>query len=199
MRSIERGFSLVELLVVLATASALLAGIGGFYVFQQRSARHQQVEIETSQSLRSVLDQMSLELRTAGYNPSQISGFVPFVTADVANVDFKLDADGNGTYDSSSANEHRGFRRTVSGGTATIETLQAPSTWSTFADFVSTTGTIFRYFDCSGAALTAPVTGGNLSNIARIDITLSVTRPIIGGTSVNRTQSVSVRLRNKSC
>src|ERR1051325_3486429 len=59
------GFTLVELLVVIVVAGLLLAGFTTFYVSQQRALRHHQIEIEASQLLRTAIEQITRDVRSA--------------------------------------------------------------------------------------------------------------------------------------
>ncbi len=91
-------------------AALLLTAFTAFYLSEQRSLRHHQIEVETSQNLRVALDQMVRDIRVAGFNAAKASiASFPFVTADATVIRFKLDADGDGAVTSTSTDENRGI------------------------------------------------------------------------------------------
>ena len=96
-------FTLVEVLVVIVIAAVLLAGFTGFYLSEQRTVRHDQIEIETSQALRTALEQMGRASSarkmyltfdyltgSGGASPSP-----SFITATATAIEFTLDANDN--------------------------------------------------------------------------------------------------------
>ena len=185
-------------------SAVLLAAFTAFYLSQQRTLHHHRIEVEASQNLRVALDQMTRDIRAAGLNVSKaaIANFPFPVDADATVVRFKLDADGDGTATTNSNDEHKGFQ--IAGNT--IEKYDASSSsfsGNILADNIDVSGapcngTMFTYRDCNGNALAPPVAAPG-SNIASIDICISVVRPVIGGLPVNRTETESVRLRNVCC
>src|SRR5215831_9058940 len=104
----NRGFTLVELLVVIVVSALLMAAFTGFYVSEQRAAKHHQIEIETSQALRTAMDQMSRDLRSARMDLSGSAS--PVVKqATTTLIEFTLDYDDDAVVTLSDANEHKGF------------------------------------------------------------------------------------------
>src|SRR5438093_11603174 len=94
----ESGFTLVELLVVAVIAGVLLVGFTAFYVSEQSAVRHDQIEIETSQALRTALEQMSRDIRSArkdltyDFLTNTGGASSSFVTANATAIEFTLDA-----------------------------------------------------------------------------------------------------------
>jgi len=194
----EAGFTLIEIIVASCAAMMMLTAFTGFYLGQQRSLHRDRVEIASSQSLRSALEQMSRELRIAGFNP--LATAAPGITwANVREVWFTLDADASGAVNATDPNEVRRFRQN---GTQ-IESYDAPTdSWIALADFVAPVGApptpLFHYFRCDGSEITAlPAGAPDLASIARIDLSLTVNG--VGGVTLSRTETESVRLRNKVC
>jgi Tfp pilus assembly protein PilW len=198
--------------MVMAMAGLLLAGFTTFYLSEQRGFRHHQIEVETSQELRTALEQISRDLRSArkdityDFNyyeqnppppaptPRPSCDPVPptFLTADTTDVEFQLDADNNCLVTANDPTEHKGYRLT---GT-TIEQYDASTnTWVALADYVQSFTLTYR--DCTQTVLAAPVAAPN--SIKSIDIAITVSRPIVGGLPVNRTETESVQLRNVRC
>ena len=189
------GFTLIELLVVMLVGAVLLASFTGFYVAQQRTFRRHQIEIETSQALRTALEQISRDLRAAGRDPLGTAG-AGITLADGAEVDFTLDANNDGAVGASDPNETKKFRRNGSA----IESYRADQAtpWTALASYVSGAASVFSYRKCDGTLIASlPASATDRAAIARIDITLTVTRS--GGISLSRTETESVRLRNKAC
>jgi Tfp pilus assembly protein PilW len=192
----------VELLAVMAISAVLLTAFTAFYLSEQRTLRHHQMEVEASQNLRVALDQMTRDIRVAGLKATTIASF-PFVTADATAVRFKLDADGDGAITATSNDENKGFQ--LSG--STIEKYDASTnsfTANALANNINLSGapcngTMFTYRDCNGSALGVPVAAPG-ANIASIDICLTVARPVAAGMpAVRRSETESVRLRNICC
>ncbi len=63
----SKGLTLVELLVVLAVSSILMAAIFGTFISQQKSYATQDQVVEMHQTLRAAIDRMTREIRMAGY------------------------------------------------------------------------------------------------------------------------------------
>lgn len=185
----ERGFTLIELLVSILISLILLAGFGAFYLAQQQALRHHQAEIELSQELRTALEQMSRDIRSARMDVTRQAA-PEIITAETTGVVFELDANDDG--DTDDAGEQKGFRLTG----ADLEQLDA--TWGQLATNVSPLR--FRYFNCCRTELTPPVTSADERNaIASIDVSITLSRPVISGLPITRTEVESVRLRNVSC
>lgn len=69
-----KGFTLIELMISLAAASIVTAGIYGFYHVQQKSHVTQQLVIEMQQNIRATMSLMKREIRMAGYDPWAVDG-----------------------------------------------------------------------------------------------------------------------------
>ena len=203
----DDGFTLIETLVAFLVATLVLTAFAGFYVATQRGIRRQQVEIASSEGLRVALEEMARDLRSSGLDPavtavtadSSSKAGSGITSADVREVDFTLDADASGAVSSTDPLETKKFRQS---GTE-LQSYQAGTTgsWITLADSIATAGTagaIFRYYKCDGTEVTSlPASGTTAAAIARVDLSLTVTGT--GGTSFSRTETGSIRLRNKGC
>jgi Tfp pilus assembly protein PilW len=185
---------LVELLVSVLVSLAVLAGFTAFYVAQQRSFRRHQVEIAASQSLRSALEQMSRDLRSAALDPTGGSG-AGLTLADAAEVDFTLDADADGAVSSADPAESKRFRLN---GT-TLESYQAGSmgSWVPLADSVS--ALTLSYYACGQTSPMTPLPLSSANRAAVIRIDIAVTVEGSGGIALARQEIESVRLRNRAC
>jgi type IV pilus assembly protein PilW len=94
----HKGFSLIELMVVMAIASIVMAGIYMFYQSNLRSYITQQTLVDMQQDMRAAMYMMTREIRVAGYDPSR-STAATFLIASTAEVQFQLDDNGDGDFD----------------------------------------------------------------------------------------------------
>jgi type II secretory pathway component PulJ len=185
-------------LIALAIGAAFLAGFTGFYLQQQRAFREQQMEIETAQSLRTALDQIVRDLRSAGRNPAEINRWAGLLYADLDVVFITLDSNGDG--DVSDADEVKYFQRTgdriemYSSGTITnMETL---AQWIRPLD-PNRKNPVFRYYRWDGTEFTdLPASLEALADIKRVDVTLTAERTLPDGRTISLTQSETVAFRN---
>jgi type IV pilus assembly protein PilW len=88
----NKGFTLVEILVAMAIASVVMAGIYSAYSSQQRSYIVQEQVAGMQQSLRAAMDLMERELRMVGFDPYGNSG-AGIITAGGDNITFTFVAD----------------------------------------------------------------------------------------------------------
>jgi type IV pilus assembly protein PilW len=199
------GFTLVEAVAALAVSSLILAAVASFYLRQQRALSIHRMEIETAESLRVAIEQMSRDLRSAGRNPAGTDTTIGLTRAAVDEIWFTLDANnpgetGYGTADTNDANEHKRFKRDSATKTIQIYVAGTVSPWLTLAEWIDTSGSVFRYYDGSYPAneITAlpTATASVLATIRRIDIQLRSSRSLPGGGTLARTETASVRLRN---
>jgi len=96
--SAQNGFSLTELLVVVAITGVVSTAIIGFFVSQQRSHTSQEQVTSIQGNVRAGLGVMSKELRMAGYNPTnQIITPMGFSSPGLNTITFTLDFHGQET------------------------------------------------------------------------------------------------------
>ncbi len=91
-----KGYSLVEILVVLAIAGLVAAAIYQVFRSQQKSYTIQDQVAEMQQNLRLALDTMVREIRMAGYDPKELGQF-GIVLATSSAMNFTADI-GKGSY-----------------------------------------------------------------------------------------------------
>ena len=88
----QKGFSLLELMVAMAIASVLMAGIYTFYHNQLKTHITQQEMVDMQQDARAAMYMMTREIRMAGYDPLNTGATIR--TANVAQMAFDSDSDG---------------------------------------------------------------------------------------------------------
>ena len=88
----QKGFSLLELMVAMAIASVLMAGIYTFYHNQLKTHITQQEMVDMQQDARAAMYMMTREIRMAGYDPQNTGATIR--TANVAQMAFDSDSDG---------------------------------------------------------------------------------------------------------
>ena len=93
----NKGFTLVEILIAMAIASVVMAGIYSAYSSQQRSYIVQEQVAGMQQNLRASMDLMEREIRMAGYDPTGGAG-AKIITADIAELQFRIDVNGDGDF-----------------------------------------------------------------------------------------------------
>jgi prepilin-type N-terminal cleavage/methylation domain-containing protein len=74
MKMNKKGFSLIELLIVIIIATVIMAAVYGAMEMGQRSSVTMGRKIVTQQDTRSVLDLMTMEIRMTSYAPPTLSG-----------------------------------------------------------------------------------------------------------------------------
>lgn len=200
----DRGFSLVELLVVMVIGGLLLAGLTSFYLSQHRAMRHHQIEVEASQGLRTALEQMTRDIRSARRDltydiHTKTGGSAAFLTAGPSTIEFTLDANDDGTITSTENKEHKGYRLS---GTQVQQYDASTSSWVPLADNISALA--FSYFGCPASGTTldslgSTVASGDLPRIVQVNVSITATVSPVGGLPVSRTETESIRLRNRRC
>jgi len=165
---VDRGFTLIELMVSIAIGMVVLASVATTFTSQTRAYSAQEQINQMEQNLRGALDIMTREIKMAGYKPNggTVTGVVSYSSS---SLTIQADIDGNGTLlasgtGSDTANEqiayvydsvNKKITRQVGSGTA-----------ATLAENIS--AFTFTYYQSSGATLAT-----SASNIRRIKIALT--------------------------
>jgi len=89
----DKGFTIVELLVVMVISGVVMGGIYQVYYTQQRSYMVQEQVAAMQQNLRAAMFFMSREIRMAGCDPTGQAS-VGITTADPASMSFTMDIRG---------------------------------------------------------------------------------------------------------
>ena len=98
----QNGFSLIEVMVAMAVAVAVIAVVMAAMVSQQKNHVTQQGLVDMQQGLRAALEVVGSELKMAGYDPEGTTG-AAIVLADTADLQFQIDRNGDGDWDAGEA------------------------------------------------------------------------------------------------
>lgn len=98
----QKGFSLIEVMVAMAVAVAVIAVVMAAMVSQQKNHVTQQGLVDMQQGLRAALEVVGSELKMAGYDPEGTTG-AAIVLADTADLQFQIDRNGDGDWDAGEA------------------------------------------------------------------------------------------------
>src|SRR5256885_7514463 len=63
----DKGFSLIEMMVVLAIITIIMSSVFKSIDLTQRTSRSEQVKLDLTQEAREFVDQLTRDLRSAGY------------------------------------------------------------------------------------------------------------------------------------
>lgn len=138
----RRGFSLVEMAMVVAIVSGLSAVLYSAFAVQNATAIREGGNTLAENDARGALDRMVRELQTAGFDPRG-SGSFKFGVTEASEVRFTTDANQDGILQAGAA-ENRGFA--LSGGV--LRTWLGGRSWRTLASGVESLE--FAYLDARG-------------------------------------------------
>jgi type IV pilus assembly protein PilW len=90
----QKGFSLIELMVAMAAASILMAGIYSFYQSQLKSHVTLQELVDMQQDARLGMYMMTRDIQMAGYDPQNTGATIRIANAGEIGFDSDLNFDG---------------------------------------------------------------------------------------------------------
>lgn len=93
----QRGFTLIELMVVTGLSTVVIGLIVATLISQQKNHITQDALVDMQQSLRAAMEVMGGDLQMAGYDPTGNAG-ATFLIADRAELQFQLDRNGDGDF-----------------------------------------------------------------------------------------------------
>jgi len=159
----HRGMSLVELLVSMVILAIIMVGVTKYVADQTRTVRQQEMLANTQQNVRSAMDVIVRDLRSAQYdtvNSTSTSPFRTFFTAAPTQVIFYTDINGNGVINRDTLqvnNEEKGFQfRAVGSGSIDIRVPPSRGTWEAMAGDIQSLN--FTYFNFQGDSVAVPPT-----------------------------------------
>jgi type IV pilus assembly protein PilW len=170
----DHGFTLAEVLVVMALSGVVLGAIYGVFTSSDRSYRTQDRVANAQQSVRVGIRFMVEDIRMAGLDPSGTAGAgIEDAQSNRVRVTADLDMDGaiddakreRVTYEYDPQNHPNVLRQCLYEGTGS-------QSWQTLIDNVSALS--FTYLDANGNDLGDPVAAADLSKIRTVGISMTV-------------------------
>jgi type IV pilus assembly protein PilW len=180
-RNTQGGFNIIEIMIAVAISAVLTTTVYQTFHSQQRSYTMQSEAAAMEQNLRGGLYLLSKELRSAGYNPTQVTTndfrfvtsfpatnnlFVVNYATDHSIVAFTLDADGSGVIEPN-RNEQIAYRFNAAQNTLerfNDKQADPAQKWETVASNID--AVYFSYFDQNNTITTNP------ANIEYVEISL---------------------------
>jgi type IV pilus assembly protein PilW len=175
-----RGFTLVEVLVVLAIMSIFLPAVFRIFTSINRSYTTQNVASGTQQQLRAALDFMVRDIRMAGLDPLRTAG-AGIISATATTLQFTADKNLDG--DVNDAGEDITYN-------VTGDSLQLTDDQGTEVLTGNVNNFSFVYFDQDGAVTTTA------ADARLVEISMTLQMPAGRGQPVSRNYSTRVRCRN---
>lgn len=184
----QEGFSLLEVLISLSVFTIVLFAVYTTFTASHRTFARGEDKIEVQQTIRVAMGMAASEIRTAGYDPSNVITLLPTTAIQAANANtltFIADVDGNNVTDRVTY-RLQGTQLIRDFDSWNGATFPAPVS-EQLADGV--TALTFAYFDSSNNPT------ATLANIRRITIGLTVQETGVGGQQ-SLPLTMDVRLRN---
>jgi type II secretory pathway pseudopilin PulG len=194
------GFSLVELLMALATSMIVLAAIYSVFTITNKNMTTQNVTANVQQSLRTAIGLMARDIRLAGLDPVDTDNF-GIEEASQTKIRFTQDSidpgisDFNGVVDETNFEqitydldlEHHQILQTL------YETGASPNSAVLISNIKDPSS--FTYLDADGNDLGNPVV--DLDRIRTVVISITVEEPAGRNEPVSRTLTRKVECRNR--
>lgn len=171
-RSCLQGFTLIEVLVVIAILATVGSALSGLIAYFYKSNGFVLEEASAVDSAHRGLDTAFENLREASYGDD---GSFPVSAVATSSITFFSDIDGDGSVEKIrlyllKGTLYRGV--TDSAGNPPSYAGQSEKTYTISTNVVNATSTpIFRYYDSDGSELVSPVT---IAGIASINTTIQV-------------------------
>lgn len=198
----KSGFTLVEILVVLAILPIVIGAIYGVFASVNRTCINNEVSAEVMQHMRTSLDFMEQDIRMAGLDGAE-SADAGIEVATPAIFRFTADRNMDGTintaYLADGIQEQDLERITYSYDAANRRLDQClyeetNDAWETVAENVINFQ--FTYFDPDGNPLAFPI--ADLSEIRTVQVSMTIEQPAGVAGPVNRTLTKRILCRNLS-
>jgi type IV pilus assembly protein PilW len=203
----KKGFTLIELMVTMAIASIVLAGIYAAYSAQVRSHVTQQVVLDIQQNLRSATYYLQRSVRMAGYgaNAGFVDNFDVFIepykssgaSRTASSICFTVDEDDDGEIDGTNGanidnvdNELIAYR--LDGNNTLLQYRPSMNSWIPIADNIQAIN--FRYLDRDLNGMVMPPQ--TLADIRSVVMTITA-QPVeeLTRTAAKQAQSLTVQIR----
>jgi len=190
------GFTLVEIMVVLAILPIVIAAIYGVFASVNRSCTNNEVSAEVMQYMRTSIDFLEQDIRMAGLDrfDSADAGIEPFAKPEDTYLRFTADRNMNGAIDVSDFEDityeyndvNKRLRQCLYEG-------EPEEDCDTLAEDVTVFQ--FAYFDEDDSLLAAPI---DRSLIRTVQVTMTIEQPAGRAGLVSRTLTKRILCRNLS-
>lgn len=182
----QAGFSMVEMLLVLAALSILFGAIYTGFERLNRSYTAENVKAATQQSARIGIEMMVQDIRLAGLDPLGSAG-AGIVEATPTRLGFTADMNHDGQLDGPLENVTYALNGTR---------LEQTSHLGTEVLLEDVSQMQFTYLDATGAEIPEAELATRRADIRAVEISLTVNRPAGRNPAVSRTYTTRVRCRN---
>ncbi|MCU0559150.1 MAG: prepilin-type N-terminal cleavage/methylation domain-containing protein [Desulfobacterales bacterium] len=183
----EAGFSMVEMLLVLATVAILFGAVYAGFDRLSRSYTAENVKAGSQQSVRNAVEMMVQDIRLAGLNPLRTAA-AGILEATGTRLHFTADAN----FDGDVADEFEEITYELNGSA-----LRQTNHLGTEVLLEDVAALSFRYFDGGDVQIPFPIDDtAELAAIRSVEISLNLIRPSGRGQTVAREYTTRVRCRN---
>ena len=196
----NRGFTLVEMVMVLAISTIVLAAMYSVFTIANKNFTTQNAAANVQQNLRSAIGLMARDIRVAGLDPTGSDNF-GITYASQTKIRFTMDSIDSGSGDFNGIVDEANFEEITYGfqGNQVMQTLYETVTSST-ADAAALISNIievkFKYYDSANNDLGDPVPADQLENIRNVEILVTHEEPAGRDEMVSRTLTRRVECRN---
>ena len=196
----HRGFTLVEMVMVLAISTIVLAAMYSVFIIANKNFTTQNAAANVQQNLRSAIGLMARDIRVAGLDPTGSDNF-GITYASQTKIRFTMDSIDSGSGDFNGIVDEANFEEITYGfqGNQVMQTLYETVTSST-ADAAALISNIievkFKYYDSANNDLGDPVPADQLENIRNVEILVTHEEPAGREGMVSRTLTRRVECRN---
>jgi prepilin-type N-terminal cleavage/methylation domain-containing protein len=202
----KAGFSLIELLLALATSTIVLGAIYSVFTITNKNFTTQNVAANVQQSLRSAVGLMARDIRLAGMDPVDTDRF-GIAYASQTKIRFTQDSIDSGTNEFNGTVDEANFEEVTYElqGSQITQTLYETVTTSSPNSAVlirNITNLNFAYLDAANHdlvdyGLSPPrVPNDKLADIRSVEISITIQEPAGRDEPVNRTLTRKVECRN---
>ena len=196
----HRGFTLVEMVMVLAISTIVLAAMYSVFTIANKNFTTQNAAANVQQNLRSAIGLMARDIRVAGLDPTGSDNF-GITYASQTKIRFTMDSIDSGSGDFNGIVDEANFEEITYGfqGNQVMQTLYETVTSST-ADAAALISNIievkFKYYDSANNDLGNPVPADQLENIRNVEILVTHEESAGREGMVSRTLTRRVECRN---
>jgi len=203
----HRGFTLVEMMLVLAISTIVLAAMYSVFTIANKNFTTQNAAANVQQNLRSAIGLMARDIRLAGLDPSDSDNF-GIAYAAQTKIRFTMDSIDSGSGDFNGIVDEANFEEITYEfqGSQVMQTLYETVTASPPADAAALIRNItnlnFAYYDAANAnlidtGLSPPrVPDDKLADIRTVEILVTHQEPAGRDEMVSRTLTRRVKCRN---